>query len=473
MTAGTSQVAPARETVPQEKPTLFYILNYGSSAVRNIVRGGVLEALVARGFRCVVFGLPESERATVTAAFGDSVVFEELETPPLRGMTKLIQRLRTYVWRNLIPYGKLLAHFGKKLTLRHSFQAALGRLLAGVPFGVWEKLAESTAKWPQGEALLQKYRPAAVVVSNPMAADGVPIDYCRRHGVYTACMLESWDNLTVRGAFYSSPHDLLVWNDLIKRQATRFHQYPPERVHTVGIPSFDIYTHPELLPNEAEWRASVGLPASGPVIVYSTSAQIIYGREDVIIDQILQARDSGRLPADANLLIRPHPADDFAAYDKYKGWAGVAIQYPYAAVGSDGNDATMGKPLMLAATMRYAAVVINVFSTMCLDAMSNGAPVIVIGFDAVPVPQEKSVRNYTELQHIRELLEFDAVSLADSSEELLDFINLYLSDRNHNLDNRQKCVAAETFGLDGKAAARVADLLADRSRQFRREHSAR
>jgi len=69
----------------QKNPTLFYILNYGSSAVRNIVRGGVLEALVAKGFRCVVFGLPEGERATVTATFGDNVVFETLETPPLRG----------------------------------------------------------------------------------------------------------------------------------------------------------------------------------------------------------------------------------------------------------------------------------------------------------------------------------------------------------------------------------------------------
>lgn len=455
----------------QGKPTLFYILNYGSSAVRNIVRGGVLEALVAKGFRCVVFGLPEGERATVTEIFGDNVVFETLETPPLRGLSKLIQRLRTYVWRNQIPYSKLLAHFGKTLTMRHSFQSVVGRMLAGVSFGMWEKLAESAAKWPQGEALLRKYQPSAVVVSNPMAADGVPIDYCRKNGVYTACMLESWDNLTVRGAFYSSPHDLLVWNDLIRRQATRFHQYPPERVHTVGIPSFDIYTHPELLPNEAEWRKSVGLPESGQVIVYSTSAQIIYGREDVIIDSILHARQTGKLPADVNLLIRPHPADDFAAYDQYKGQAGVAIQYPYAAVGSDGNDATMGKPLMLAATMRYAAVVINVFSTMCLDAMANGAPVIVIGFDAVPVPQERSVRNYTELQHIKELLEFNAVSLANSNDELLFFINQYLNDRSFNLENRQKCVVAETFGLDGKAAARVADLLASRSRQHRQENS--
>lgn len=457
----------------QEKPTLFYILNYGSSAVRNIVRGGVLEALVAKGFRCVVFGLPENQRATVTETFGDNVVFENLETPPLRGLSKLIQRLRTYVWRNKIPYGKLLAHFGKKLTKRHAFQAAIGRLLAGVPFGVWERLAESTAKWPQGEELLRKYRPAAVVCSNPMAADGIPIDYCRKHGVYTACMLESWDNLTVRGAFFCSPHDLLVWNDLIRRQAVLFHQYPQQRVHAVGIPSFDIYTHPELLPNEAEWRKSVGLPENGPVIVYSTSAQIIYGREDVIIDGILHARQIGKLPADANLVIRPHPLDDFTAYDKYKGLARVAVQYPHAAVGSDGNDVTMGKPLMLAATMRYAAVVINVFSTMCLDAMANGAPVIVIGFDAVPVPQEKSVRNYTELQHNKELLEFNAVSLANSEDELLVFIKQYLNDRSFNLENRQKCIAAETFGLDGKAAARVADLLADRSRQFRQEHSAR
>lgn len=456
----------------QEKPTLFYILNYGSSAVRNIVRGGVLEALVAKGFRCVVFGLPESERASVTDAFGGNVVFETLENPPLRGLSKLIQRLRTYVWRNKIPYGKLLAHFGKTLTMRHSFQSAVGKMLAGVPFGVWEKLAESVAKWPQGEELLCKYQPSAVVVSNPMAADGVPIDYCRKRGVYTACMLESWDNLTVRGAFYSSPHDLLVWNDLIRRQAIHFHQYPPKRVHTVGIPSFDVYTRPELLPSEAEWRRSVGLPESGPVIVYSTSAQIIYGREDVIIDNILHARETGILPVDANLLIRPHPADDFAAYDKYKGRSAVAIQYPYAAVGSDGNDVTMGKPLMLAATMRYAAVVINVFSTMCLDAMANGAPVIVIGFDAVPVPPERSVRNYTELQHIKELLEFNAVSLANGNEELLGFINQYLNDRSFNLENRQKCVAAETFGLDGKAAARVADLIANRSSQYAQERKA-
>ncbi len=450
-------------TDPAARPTLFFILNYGSTAVRNVIRGGVLAELLKKNYRVVLFELSESNQKIAKELYGDRIVIENLGPIPYRGLPKLLQRLRTYEWRTRVAYRALLKVHNKEPHWRHIWQNWLGRLIGLIPFPFWERLMDRFSHWPEGEALFERYQPRAVLICNPVAPENKVISVAKKKGLYTACCLESWDNLCVHGAMFGYANDLLVWNPLIASQAVRLHRFPRHRVHPMGIPSFDLYAHPENYPSEAVWRREVGLPATGPIVVYTTSARHIHDQEDQVIDRLLRAREEGRLPQEMHVLVRLHPQDTFSLYDRYETTPGISIQYPDTTIiDATGNDVSYGRPLMLAATMRHAAVVLNVFSTICLDALTNGTPVVVITFDAYPVGPEKSVKKYTLLEHIKELLTFDAVSVANNFDEMIHHTRTCLENKSHLLENRNRLLAAEVFNLEGTAARNIAGFIDQR-----------
>lgn len=439
--------------------TIFYFLNYGSS-IRNIVSGGVIDRLQAAGYRLVFLGVDERDRCAIEARLHGDFVIEEIGKTPFRGLINRLQRLRTYIWRSRVNYGELLSSHGRAGGLRVYGQYLLGRLLRLVPFSVWAGLNARLARWPNGPALIDKYQPCAAIISNPISEDNAAFEFCRQQGIYSTCVLESWDILTNRGALFSFPDDLLVWNELVAQQAVKYHQFPAERVHVTGIPSFDIYAHPESYPSEAEWRLDNNLPASGPVITYSLSSMHICESEDVVIERLVAARAEGLLPADASILVRFHPSAVAEVAGRYEAMPGVILQYPTKTFMHRKNDETAGTSMtMLAATMYYSSVVVNVFSTLCLEAICCDTPVAVVNFDPEPRPPHRSVKRYLKFLHIKELLEFDAAEVADSLDDLVAGVARSIAHPEARRAQRLACRNAETFGLDGLATTRTAEML--------------
>lgn len=441
------------------KKTIFYFLNYGSS-IRNIVAGGVIGRLQAAGYRIVFLGVDARDKSAIEAHLQGDFVIEDMGPVPFRGLIRHLQKLRTYVWRSRVNYTELLTSHGKAAGFRTQLQYLAGKLLQGIPYGLWSRLSRGLSSWSRGDELIAQYKPCAVVISNPISDDNNALEYCRKRGLPTLCALESWDILTNRGSLYSFPDYLLVWNELIADQAVRYHQYPREQIRVTGIPSFDIYAQPERYPSEAEWRQENKLPPSGPVITYSLSSMHIYEAEDVVIQRLIDARKEGKLPADASILVRFHPSavDDVAA--RYQAMEGVVLQFPSKTFSHRQNDETAGTGMMmLAATMRYSAVVVNVFSTLCLEAMCCDTPVVVVNFDPEPRPPIRSVKRYLKFLHIKELLEFDAVAVANSAEELVAEVAEAVAHPEIRDARRKTCVAKETYGMDGRATERTAELL--------------
>lgn len=439
--------------------TIFFFLNYGTS-IRNIVSGGVVDNLQAAGYKLVFLGVDARDRDLIAERLTGNFVIEEIGDTPFRGLINLSQRLRTYIWRSRVNYNELLSSHGRSSGVRIYAQYFLGWLLRLVPFSLWSSLNVRLARWPAGEALVRKYNPCAAIISNPISEDNSALEFCRNQGIYTACVLESWDSLTNRGALFSFPDDLLVWNELVARQAVKYHDFPADRVHVTGIPSFDIYAHPEIYPSEAEWRQDNNLPATGPVITYSLSSMHICESEDVIIEGLVAARAAGLLPPDASILVRFHPSAVAEVAGRYEAMPGVILQYPSKTFVHRKNDETLGSSMsMLAATMYYSSVVVNVFSTLCLEAICCDTPVAVVNFDPEPRPPHRSVKRYLKFLHIKELLEFDAAEVADSLDDLVAGVARSIAHPEARRAQRLACRNAETFGLDGLATTRTAEML--------------
>lgn len=456
---------PVRQQADEDRPTLFFIMNYGSS-IRNLVGGGVLDALVKQGFRVVLFDVNEKDRKAVEKGLAADCIIEDLGPTPFRGWIRHLQRLRTYIWRSRVNYGELLLKHGSRTTLKTRLHYLLGYLLRIVPAAWWRERNRALAWWPQGDELINKYRPVGVLISNPIADEAAALEYCRGKGIYTACVLESWDNLTNRGAIYAMADDLFVWNDLIREQAIKYHMYEPEHVHTTGMPSFDLYANKQAYPSEAQWRQDNGLPETGPVILYTLSSKHIYPGEDVVIRHLVKAREDGRLPADAHILVRLYPRNMKEAYELYSQIPGIYLQVPGKGLEHRINDAAMDSPMMLAATTHYSSVAINVFSSVCLDALCNDTPVVVVNYDATERPFHKSVRGYLVFEHIKDLLSFNAVLVADEPGQMIEHVAAAMADPEIRKAERQRCVEQETYGLDGRASERTAAMIAERVRAW-------
>ncbi|MBF0358970.1 MAG: CDP-glycerol glycerophosphotransferase family protein [Magnetococcales bacterium] len=450
-----------------ERPTIFFIVNYGGAAVRNILHGGVLEELINRGYRVVLFSLPEHNRKAAEKLFGDQIVVESFDDFRFRGLQKMVQRIRTYHWRTLVPYDVLLQIQRKTRTFKNNLQDILGHLVSGIPFSWWEKILNSGVNWPEGEELFDKYQPVAVLISNPTERENVAINYARSKGIYTACILESWDNLCMRGALYSCPDDMLVWNELVATEARELHFYPKERVHATGIPSFDLYANKDgKIPTEEMWRKEMGIAPDAPIILYTTAAPQIYSQADGIVASLLKAREDGRLPENTHILIRLHPLDNFQQYDIYKDLPGFTIQYPSATFKDDSrNDSSLGKPLMLAATLTHSTVVLNVFSTIIIEALANDTPVIGIAYDVEPVPANRSVSNYLLVPTIRELVKLGGVPVVRNEEELIREIRNFIDDGSYLLKQRVFSKEQEIYNLDGTATLEIAKFVHNRIQQ--------
>jgi len=450
--------------------TLFYIFNL-TKAVRNFGKGGVIEALVQQGFRVIAFGVKPDQRDGIKKAFGDDVEFEELGAAPHSGMMRRIERLVTYIWRSRIDY--------QAVRIRHGYdgrfkavlwvELLIGRLLQPLPVWFWERLQEFFSRWPKGDKLCEKYHPCGVLISNPIDTTANVLNWSKRRGLYTGAVIESWDNLTIRGGLYTYPHDMYVWGDLMKNEAANFHKLPAGRIQTTGLPSFDMYWAEQLYPTESSWRKQMQLPENVPVVSYATSPAVRQKSQDGYLDIMLNAVKNGKLPANTHFLVRIHREDDAAIYQRLKNEPHVRIQTTDASL--EGMEPDMGRPMMLAATMRYSSVLVCLFSTTVLDAMANHTPSIACAFDPADenggTPEiQKSIRRFLNDKHIKDMMAYEAVFIASSESELVTHLTSCLADKHCNAPAREKCLLATLGDHKGRSAQLFASTLKSRIQPF-------
>jgi hypothetical protein len=317
------------------------------------------------------------------------------------------------------------------------------------------------------DQLLRDHAISLVVLSTPgQKLDDLPyLEAAHRQGVRTISPVYSWDNLTAKGPFVIPPDELVVWNEVMKQEACHFHGYAPENVFVGGVPVFDPYI--EILAEAAdassrrEFLTRLGLDPSKRLITLTTIPPIYYGPSHRDLAIILKRwMASGQLPG-TSLLIRPHPQDS-TDYHDLAGPDVVLDSY-----GSEPNaDARRWKPAEdntrhLGRTMAFSDVVINIASTITVDAACFDTPAINIAFDIKPRGDEYvgSVARYYRYTHYRLVVETGAAALVDGPDALLAALKGYLADASQGREGRATLVRNQVGDLDGQAWRRTADAI--------------
>ena len=461
-------------TQPSAGPCLLWAIPNGSSA-GNVLRTGVLARVLDHvGDARVVLVSPLVDDPAFTAEFArPRVAFEPLPPHVPMGVERRLLGLiqARYLEARTTETLRIKRAAGSAGTaLRHQrVKALLGRAFAPRGnSGRWYDLADRLVSDSRADSVFARHRPTLVAVSTPglIFAEIPFLRVARRRHVPTMAVDLSWDNLTNKLFPIRRLDRLVVWNATMRREAHELHGYELDQIDIAGPPQFDGYFNGESRSSRVEFCRRVGLDAARRILALTTIPSEAYPRHDVVIDHLLEAIRSGALVAPCDLLVRVHPRDDIRKYDRYAGTPHVVVEKPFrqTARAGDGHgiDVTAENTRHLADTLYHSDVVLNVASTITIEASIFDTPVVNVAFDqddAEARPFLTSPLRYYSYTHYQQIVRAGAVRIAKSPGEMIDLVNAYLVDPSQDAAGRRRVVAEQCELTDGRSAERLAGFI--------------
>ena len=453
------------------KRSIFVSVPHGTSAGNMLRAGGLLDRL--REFDATLPVVLLSPMAR------DAAFVKEFERPgvllldqPAHVPSGLEARLLSLVQASFLSRGRTESVRIRMMEARANgiirwlgLKSLLGRLVshANAPYALSDRLVSH----PETERLFDQHRPTLVVCANPgLVFSEVPLmRTARRRGVPCVVIDASWDNFTNKLLPVRQADRLVVWNDIMKDQAVRLHGYRPEAVRVAGAPQFDVHFRPQARSTRAEFFARIGADPARKLIVLTTTPRSLYRHHDYVLRELAAAIGHGPL-AGAQVLVRLHPRDEVEAYREFAGVPHVIIEKPFrhTVTVADGLavDVMPEHQRHLGDTLSHADVVVNVASTITIEACIFNTPVVNICFDGPEVePYVSSATRYYKFTHYVNITNRHAVRVATSAAEMVAAVARYLGDPSLDTEGRRQVVRDQCQFTDGHSAARVTAAVID------------
>ncbi len=456
------------DTERKKMKTLLIYLRLGNSH-RNILRTDLFTTLKSNPDLRIVIVSPLGNEPYLRSEFSsDRIVVEALPKTRADFFERRLKDLKTYLWLWRNP--------------PRTFQI---RREARRQKGLWDRFAISfqdwLAKWMDRSGinekrisawevalfhrrkvrkLFERHRPDAVLFTKLHSTNIHVVKEAKKRNVQTICFVEGWDNLTSKGPFAVIPDHILVWNEQMKREIVEYHQFPAEKIDVVGIPQFDFYYDRSKFCDRDAFFGRYGLDPKLKLITYCIAGGIIAPSEPEIIDQFYQAMMKGSIGHPAQLLVRMHPntrGKYLQEFERFKGLPRLYLQ-PAGRVAKiqDGWDPSWEDMVRLGETMVHSNVVINIFSTITLDAIAFDTPVVGVGFEGTTTKSyPHPYRYYYEFTHFNPVVRNGGIRVAYSLTELVQAVNAYLENPALDAAGRDKVRREQIHSLDGKSSVRA------------------
>lgn len=321
---------------------------------------------------------------------------------------------------------------------------------------------------PRAEELFDRHQPALLVTSSPglIQAEVPLLRTAVRRGVPSIAVDASWDNFTNKILPVRRVSRLVVWNQLMKQQAIAFHGYRPDDVHVTGPQHWDLYFRRGRESTRETFFRRIGADPTRKLVTLTTTPLELYPHYDHVLRVMIEAMTRGRWPGGCQLLVRVHPRDDLDRYRAFVDQPHVIVEKPFRTTVKAGDglsvDITTESQQHLADTLRHSDVVVQVASTIAVEAAVFDTPVVNVSFDGeVPAEWTRSARRYLRFTHFANVVRHGAVSLAESPEQLVEGVAAYLTDPTLDAGGRRRVVQEQCQFLDGRSADRVAACVVD------------
>ncbi len=439
---------------------------------RMFLRSSICEYLFKEGCEIVVVS-PNADEPYFYQEFTHPQIKLELMPNKISRIENILVGMRQFLLMNP-ELGKTLNYKNEAYRRQHPLYWGIART-ANMILGHFKllrsaylNLEEQLFPGCEFDELLQIQKPDLVVSGTPGVdiRDAHLIRAARRHGIPTATVMLSWDNLTSKGYMSAWPDYLLVWSKLMADEAVFYHNYPKERIFWSGAAQFDHYFGFRDKFDRTAWRRHHGVPPDTDMIFYGTINPAILPHEYEIVKQIAEAVETGIFETPKFLWIRLHPQVVKGCYAKtlepYLRLASSKVKVEIPPVRSEklAWDLPKEDNEHLASLLAASDIAVTPSSTLVIDAACVKTPSVSIFFDgSKAVSSEYSAKRFATYTHYEKILKTGGIGTAYSMKEFIGLINEYMKNRIRYQENTGKIVSQQLQSSDGKAGERTARIL--------------
>ncbi|MDX2041245.1 MAG: CDP-glycerol glycerophosphotransferase family protein [Acidobacteriota bacterium] len=357
--------------------------------------------------------------------------------------------------RALKPPARLLAALGVETILENRLE----QVLLNYP------------RSPEAERRLRDLRPDILLTTGTFRYEE-PAIYAeaRKLGIPSLAFITSWDNVSTKNRMVFKYDGYLVWSERMKQELHEFFPYTKTApMYVVGAPQFDVFFQPRFHQSREEFCAEQGLRPDLPIILYALGSPNFLKEHHGAIylaEQLLR----GEL-GEAQMLVRPHPLHDNGREARMLSNFGdrVVVQrtgQTGTAVPARSQDEKQIKEWIN--TFRHADVVINLSSTVAIDAAIFDKPVVNLDYD--PQPSQADQQLIEDINHrwthFKPIAESGGVWLTKTPAETLEAVQAYLKHPELHRERRRWMAEFVCGFLDGRCGERMAESLLEFTSRF-------
>jgi hypothetical protein len=398
------------------------------------------------------------------------------EVKPFRELRhNFLRRLNEFVWdyRYRLPSRESMMNHVRNKNMPWQIRLLKGpaRLLA---FGRAERVLESVLeKWlisyprsPEATKRFIENRPDVIVSTGPFQFEQPAVFSAAKNlNIPVIAYIPSWDNVTTKNRLVFDYDGYIVWNEKVKHELLDF--YPTSRrkpIYVVGAPQFDVFYQDRFFQTREIFCRNQNLDPDLPIIVYAIGSPNFLKEHHGAI-HLAKEVCAGAL-GNVQLLVRPHPIHDNAEmkrlFDQFR--PKVRLQESInagKALTKRTQDADQVTEWIN--TFRHADVVVNIVSTVAIDAAIFDTPVVNLDFD--PQPGQGDQQLVKDVNHIwphyKPIAESGGVWLVNDFDETINAIRIYLERPELHRAERKWMVEHVCGFADGNSGARMADAIRD------------
>lgn len=292
----------------------------------------------------------------------------------------------------------------------------------------WEKIFQhqvSRLEIPEFESILRQQKIDVILSLHQRPPENIPVfEAARRLNIRRTTVIYSWDNVA-KARLYSTSEKYFLWSNYMKSQMRLFYpEIPEESLVVTGTPQFSFYFSKDyMMPRDKFFEAN-GLNQQHPIVLFSGSDFRTSPYDPYLLRDVAEALQSIEEQERPSLVFRRTPAD-FS--DRYN-W--VFQKYPWIKVMdplwiNKGNSWSSAVPtrqdlVNIVNLIRYCSIVVNVASTMALDAATHNKPCIYLSYHPLEARQQGwPVYNDThDEDHFKAMKNIEAVCYVEHENKL-------------------------------------------------------
>jgi hypothetical protein len=480
--------------------TILLVVQSGFGA-RYLLRTDILSALRRAGVRPVILTPNASEEYFRKEFIDCDVVVEKLQADAcaryIKGsrVQKILRRVRLQSQR--LPEANVTIGMARKL-LRDTGGAvglATRMYLKIEDAMVWLvsrfKILRRLMTWTEQHLfvghfhrdIFEKYRPAVVVTTSLgyWHPDEFVMREARYHKARVVPVILSWDNTSSYGMAAVPPDYTIAWTEVMKRELVDYHDMPPERVFVGGVAHFDMYHYPKQLMPRETLCLRFGLEPSQKILFFATKSPNSYPWNSDVVEQLAQAVERNEFDSPCQILVRLHPIyyryrnGDLVYQAEHDKLERLAARYPFVRINHPeiisqtlSMDSSRDEMILLGSILKNAHVLINLFSTVSIEASIFDLPVVNVAYEGDPRLKRKprDSIDFDEAQtHNQRVIRTGGVSMARNPSELIKYINAYLKNPRQDQQGRMSIRNQECGPFPGRAGETIGGFLADLAHQ--------